>query len=73
MKEPIKPQELRLLAAIIFSGFCANSGYKHHPEYHIPDTVILLDKLLSAIEESIEVKSVKEREQLENERGENAL
>ena len=61
MKEPISPQELRLLAVIIFSGFCANSRYNHHPEYHIPDTILLLDKLLSAVEESIEVKSVKER------------
>ena len=56
MKESISPQERILLAVIIFSGFCANSSYSHHPEYHIPDTVRLLDKLLSAIEESIEVK-----------------
>ena len=56
MKERISPQERRLLAVIIFSGFCANSCYDHHPEYHIPDTVRLLDKLLSALEEPIEVK-----------------
>ena len=56
MKESISPQERILLAVIIFSGFCANSCYDHHPEYHIPDTVRLLDKLLSALEESIEVK-----------------
>ena len=56
MKEPISPQEYRLLGAIIFSGFCANSRYSHQPEYHIQDTVILLDKLLSAIEETKEVK-----------------
>ena len=73
MKERISPQERRLLAVIIFSGICANSRYHHNPEYDIPDVVRLLDKLLSAIEESIEVKSVKEREQPENERGENAL
>ena len=56
MKEPITLQERRLLAAIIFSGFCANSRYHHYPEYDIPAVVRLLDKLLSAIEESIEVK-----------------
>ena len=73
MKEPISPQEYRLLGAIIFSGFCANSYYHYSQEYHIPDTVKYLEQLLSAIDESIELKSVKEREQLENERGENAL
>ena len=56
MKEPIGLQEQRLLAAIIFSGFCANSRYSHVPDYHILDTVRLLDKLLSAIDESREVK-----------------
>ena len=56
MKEPITLQERRLLAAIIFSGFCANSRYHYNPEYDIPDAVKLLDKLLSAIEESNEVK-----------------
>ena len=56
MKESISPQERILLAVIIFSGFCANSYYHYHPEYHIPDTVRLLDKLLSALEEPIEVK-----------------
>ena len=56
MKELISLQEQRLLAAIIFSGFCANSSYTHDPEYHIPDTVTLLDKLLTAIDESREVK-----------------
>lgn len=56
MKEPITLQEQRLLAAIIFSGFCANSRYAHAPDYHIPDAVKLLDKLLSAIDESNEVK-----------------
>lgn len=56
MKEPIILQEQRLLAAIIFSGFCANSRYAHAPDYHIPDAVKLLDKLLSAIDESNEVK-----------------
>ena len=56
MKESISQQERRLLAAIIFSGFCANSRYSHQPEYHIQDTVKLLDKLLSAIEETTEVK-----------------
>ena len=73
MKERISHQEHHLLAAIIFSGFCANSRYHHSPEYDIPEVVRLLDKLLSAIDEDREVKSVKEREQLENERGENAL
>ena len=73
MKERISPQEHRLLAVIIFSGFCANPRYPHSPEYDIPDAVRLLDKLLSAIEVAREVESVKEREQLENERGENAL
>lgn len=56
MKEPITPQEQRLLAVIIFSGFCANSRYSHTPDYHIPDVVKLLDKILSAIDESNEVK-----------------
>lgn len=56
MKEPISLQEQRFLAAIIFSGFCANSRYSHVPDYHILDTVKLLDKLLSAIDESREVK-----------------
>lgn len=56
MKERISPQERRLLAVIIFSGICANSRYHHNPEYDIPDVVRLLDKLLSALEESIEVK-----------------
>lgn len=56
MKEPISTQEYRLLAAIIFSGFCANSRYTHVPDYHILDTVRLLDKLLSAIDASREVK-----------------
>ena len=56
MKEPITLPEQRLLAAIIFSGFCANSRYAHAPDYHIPDAVKLLDKLLSAIDESNEVK-----------------
>ena len=73
MKEPITLQEQRLLAVIILSGLCANSRYPYSPEYHIVETLILLDKLLSAIDESNEVKSVKEREQLENKRGENAL
>lgn len=56
MKEPISLQEQRLLAAIIFSGFCANSRYTHVPDYHILDTVKLLDKLVTAIDESREVK-----------------
>ena len=56
MKEPISLQEQRLLAAIIFTGFCANSRYNHVPEYHILDTVKYLDKLLTAIDESREVK-----------------
>ena len=56
MKELISLQEQRLLAAIIFAGFCANSRYTHVPDYHIPETVKLLDKLLSAIDESREVK-----------------
>ena len=73
MKESISPQEYRLLGAIIFSGFCANSYYHHGHDYHIRLTVKYLEQLLAAIDESIEVKSVKEREQLENERGENAL
>ena len=55
MKESISPQERILLAVIIFSGFCANSRYHHNPEYDIPDVVRLLDMLLYAIEESIEV------------------
>ena len=73
MKEPISLQEQRLLAAIIFSGFCANSSYSYVPDYHIQDTVKLLNKLLSAIDESREVKWIKERKHLENGRGENAL
>jgi hypothetical protein len=56
MKRAINPKERRLLASIIFSGFCANSRYSHVPDYHILDTVKLLDKLLSAIDESREVK-----------------
>ena len=56
MKKTISLQEQRLLAAIIFSGFCANSRYTHVPDYHIPDTVKLLNTLLSAIDESREVK-----------------
>ena len=56
MKEPISLQEQRLLAAIIFSGFCANSSYSHVPDYHILETVKLLNKLLTAIDESREVK-----------------
>ena len=55
MKESISPQERILLTVIIFSGFCANSRYHHNPEYDIPDVVRLLDMLLYAIEESIEV------------------
>lgn len=56
MKEPISLQEQRLLAAIIFAGFCANSRYSHVPDYHILDTVKLLNRLLTAIDESREVK-----------------
>lgn len=56
MKEPISLQEQRFLAAIIFAGFCANSRYSHVPDYHILDTVKLLNKLLTAIDESREVK-----------------
>ena len=56
MKEPISLQEQRLLATIIFAGFCANSRYTYVPAYHIPDTVMLLNKLLTAIDESREVK-----------------
>lgn len=56
MKEPISLHEQRLLAAIIFSGFCSNSRYTHVPDYHIPDTVKLRNNLLSAIDESREVK-----------------
>lgn len=56
MKEPISLQEQRLLATIIFAGFCANSHYTYVPAYHIPDTVKLLNKLLTAIDESREVK-----------------
>ena len=73
MKEPIRLQEQRLLATIIFAGYCANSHYTHVPDYHILDTVRLLDKLLSAIDESREVKWIKERKHHENGRGENAL
>lgn len=56
MKEPISLQERRLLAAIIFSGFCANSKFNYNPCYHIPDTINLLNELLAAIDESGEVK-----------------
>ena len=56
MKEPISQQEKRLLAAIIFSGLCANPHYTYNPEFHIPDTVRLLDKLLSTLDEPGEVK-----------------
>lgn len=56
MKEPISLQEQRLLATIIFAGFCANSRYTYVPAYHISDTVKLLNKLLTAIDESREVK-----------------
>ena len=56
MKEPISLQEQRLLATIIFAGFCANSRYTYVPAYHIPDTVKLLNSILTAIDESREVK-----------------
>ena len=56
MKEPMNPQEYRLLAVIIFSGFCANSRYHHVPDYHIRDAIRLLNQLLAAIDKTEEVK-----------------
>ncbi len=56
MKESISPQECRLLAAIMFAGFCANSRYCHSPVCHIQDTLDLLDRLLTALDGSREVK-----------------
>ena len=56
MKDLIKPQEYRLLAAIILSGLCANSHYTYSPEFHIVETVSVLNKLLSVINDSDEVK-----------------
>ena len=56
MKEPISLQEQRLLTTIIFAGFCANSRYTYVPAYHIPDTVKLLNNILTAIDESREVQ-----------------
>ncbi len=55
MKEPIKPQEYRLLATVILSGLCANSYHTYAPDFHVAKAICLLDKLLSAIDEPEEV------------------
>ena len=56
MKKTINPLEFRFLAVIILSGLCANSRYCYSPEHHVVESVKLLNKLLTAIDESREVK-----------------
>ncbi len=56
MKRAINPKERRLLASIILSGLCANSYYHFSPALHVKDSVDLLNRLLSALDEPQEVK-----------------
>ena len=56
MKEPINPYEFRFLAVIILSGLCANPRYCYSPEYHVVESVKLLNKLLSMLGEPDAVK-----------------
>ena len=53
MKEPIKPQEYRLLVTV--TGLCANSYHTYAPDFHVAKAIRLLDKLLITIDESEEV------------------
>ena len=56
MKESISPQEYRLLATIILAGLFSNSNYYGSQTYLATTAVRLLNKLLTTIDESGEVK-----------------
>lgn len=56
MKESISPQEYRLLATIILAGLFSNSHYYGSQTYLATTAVRLLNKLLTTIDESGEVK-----------------
>ncbi len=56
MKGPITPHEFHFLAVIILSGLCANSRYSYSPEFHVVDSVNLLNRLLATLDKSDEVK-----------------
>ena len=56
MKEPINPYEFRFLAVLILSGLCANSRYSYSPEFHIVESVTLLNRLLAILDKLDEVK-----------------
>jgi hypothetical protein len=56
MKEPINPQEYRLLATIILAGLFSNSRYMFSQTFLATTAVGLLNRLLTVIDESGEVK-----------------
>ena len=56
MKEPINPYEFRFLAVLILSGLCANSRYSYSPEFHVVESVTLLNRLLAILDKLDEVK-----------------
>ena len=56
MKEPINPHEFCFLAVIILSGLCANSRYSYSPEFHVVESVTLLNRLLAILDKLDEVK-----------------
>ena len=56
MKEPINPHEFRFLAVLILSGLCANSRYSYSPEFHVVESVTLLNRLLATLDKLDEMK-----------------
>ena len=56
MKEPINPQERRLLATIIMAGLFSNPRYMFSQTFLATTAVGLLNRLLTVIDESGEVK-----------------
>ncbi len=56
MKETINPKERLLLATIILAGLCANPYYSYSPVHHIVESVRLLNRLLTVIDDPEEAK-----------------